>query len=270
VSRRPLDWDASTYDRVADPQEQWAREIIARMDLAGGEVVLDAGCGSGRVTRLLLERLPRGRVIAVDSSPAMVRRARATLGAGQRVEVQCQDLLALRLDERVDAIFSCAVFHHILHHERLFAQLRNALRDGGHLVAQCGGEGNIAHFRELADAVAARPPYAEYLADMGSPWHYASPAATEDRLRAAGFDSISCWLQSKPTLPSDARGFAETVLLNYHVDRLRERAPGPIAAELADWFVADVLAAAGDPLELDYVRLNIEAAAPPCMTAVNL
>jgi trans-aconitate 2-methyltransferase len=261
VSRRPLDWDASTYDRVADPQEQWAREIIARMDLRGHELVLDAGCGSGRVTRLLLERLPRGRVIAVDSSPTMVARARATLGGGERVHVECQDLLALRLDERVDAVFSCAVFHHIHDHERLFTRLRAALRDGGRLVAQCGGQGNIARFRELADAVADRPPYAQYLADMGSPWHYASPPATEERLRAAGFDSISCWLQSKPTSPCDPRGFTETVLLNYHLERLRARAPAPVAAALADWFVADVLAAAGDPLELAYVRLNIDATA---------
>jgi trans-aconitate 2-methyltransferase len=261
VSRCPLDWDATTYDRVADPQEQWAHEIIARMDLEGDEAVLDAGCGSGRVTHLLLERLPRGRVIAVDSSPTMVARARATLGSARRVEVQHQDLLALRLDERVDAVFSCAVFHHIHDHERLFARLRAVLRDGGRLVAQCGGEGNIARFREHADAVAARPPYAEYLADMGSPWHYASPTATEARLGAAGFESIGCWLQPKPTVPSDARGFAESVLLNYHLERLRERAPVAIAAELANWFVADVVAVAGDPLELLYVRLNIDATA---------
>jgi trans-aconitate 2-methyltransferase len=231
------------------------------MRLRGDEVVLDAGCGSGRVTRLLLGWLPKGRVIAVDSSPTMVARAREALDGEQRVDVRRQDLQELRLEQRVDAVFSCAVFHHIHRHGPLFERLRAALREGGRLAAQCGGEGNIARFRALADAVAARPPYAEYLADMDSPWNHASPVATEARLRAAGFESVRCWLQPKPTIPRDPRGFTESVLLNYHLQRLRERAPAPVAAELADWFVGDVLAAAGDPLELEYVRLNMDAVA---------
>jgi trans-aconitate 2-methyltransferase len=261
VSAGPLDWDAASYDRVADPQEEWAQEIIARMRLRADDVVLDAGCGSGRVTRLLLERLPRGRVIGVDSSPAMVQRARETLGPDSQVEVHCQDLLDLQLEEPVAVIFSCAVFHHIHDHERLFWGLRAALRQGGRLVAQCGGEGNIARFRRLADAVSARGPYAEYLDDMDSPWHYAGPLATEARLRAAGFESIRCWLEPKPTIPADARGFAESVLLNYHLERLHRLAPASKARDLSDAFVAEVIAEAGDPLELEYVRLNIEASA---------
>ncbi len=256
-----LDWDAATYDRVADPQEQWAREIVARMHLRGDEFVLDAGCGSGRVTRLLLEGLSRGRVIAADASPAMVERARQALAGDHRVEVTCQDLLELQLHERVDAIFSCAVFHHIFDHERLFDSLRGALAPGGRLVAQCGGAGNIDAFRCLAETVASRPRYDEYMADMRPPWHYATPEATEQRLRAAGFEEIRCWLQDKLTLPSDARGFAQTVLLNYHLDHLRKTAPPSVAEQLASAFTDEVLAEAGDPLELHYVRLNIEATA---------
>ena len=80
-SEQPRDWDAATYDRVADPQEEWAREVIDRLDLSGDETVLDAGCGSGRVTRLLVERLPRGRVIGVDASPSMIERAREVAAA---------------------------------------------------------------------------------------------------------------------------------------------------------------------------------------------
>jgi trans-aconitate 2-methyltransferase len=263
VSRVPLDWDAAAYDRVADPQEQWAREIVARLDLEGDEVVLDAGCGSGRITRLLLQRLPAGRVVAVDASPRMVDLARATLAdcAAGRVEVHRQDLLELDLVKPVDVIFSCAVFHHIHDHDRLFGKLRGALREDGRLVAQCGGEGNIDSFRKLADSVAARAPYAEHLAGMDRPWHYATVADTKARLRAAGFREVECWTQLKPTTPNDARGFSETVLLNYHLERLRTVAPPDRADDLARAFVDDVLAEAGEPLALQYVRLNIQAIA---------
>ena len=95
----PVDWDAATYHRVADNQEEWGREVLDRLELKGDETVLDAGCGSGRVTRLLLERLPEGRVIGVDAAPSMIEEARANLAEfGDRVELQVQNLLELELD----------------------------------------------------------------------------------------------------------------------------------------------------------------------------
>src|SRR5687767_1327382 len=65
-----VDWDAGSYDRVGDPQLEWAHDVLGRLELAGDERVLDAGCGTGRVTRLLLDRLPRGQVVGVDASPS--------------------------------------------------------------------------------------------------------------------------------------------------------------------------------------------------------
>jgi trans-aconitate 2-methyltransferase len=245
------DWDADTYHRVADAQESWGREVLERLPLRGDETVLDAGCGSGRVTLLLAERLPSGRVIAVDGAPSMVARARETLGS--RATVLHADLLELDLGEQVEAVFSTAVFHHIHDHDRLFGRIRGALRHGGHLVAQCGGEGNVARFRAQVDVVAERGPYTRYLRDMAPPWYYASPQETEQRLRASGFGELRCWLEPRPVTPSDPAGFLSTVLLNYHLERLPR--------ELADPFVADVLGACGEPLEVDYVRLNIDACA---------
>ncbi len=144
-----------------------AGPVIERLALRGDETVLDAGCGSGRVTKLLLERLPEGRVIAVDAAPSMVEEARAALGPG--VEVIQSDLTELELDERVDAVFSNAVFHWVPDHDALFARLRAALRPGGRLVAQCGGAGNVERFHEVAKAVGDEEPFAEYLAGLDRP-----------------------------------------------------------------------------------------------------
>jgi trans-aconitate 2-methyltransferase len=246
-----LEWDAATYDRVADPQEQWAREVLERLTLRGDERVLDAGCGSGRVTRLLAELVPNGSVVAVDGSAAMAARARENLPL--EIDVEHQDLLELTLDEPVDLVLSTAVFHHVHDHDRLFARVRSVLRPGGRLVAQCGGDGNIARFRTTSDAVAKRPPYDEFLGGMRAPWRYEAPGPTEHRLRASGFGEIRCWLEPRPTIPGDASSFLRTVILNYHVERLPDALVAP--------FVHDVLAACGEPLELDYVRLNIEAVA---------
>jgi trans-aconitate 2-methyltransferase len=248
-ARLARDWDAAGYDRVSDPQLAWAREQLERLDLDGDEVVLDAGCGSGRVTALLADLVPRGRIYAVDVAPSMVEHARAALG--DRATVLCQDLVELDLPERVDAIFSNATFHWIHDHDALFAALHRTLEPGGRLVAQCGGRGNIDAFRTLADTIAGAEPFAPYFAHWRRPWNYATDDDTAERLRAAGFTDVSCWLEPKSVTPEDPRSFIQTVCLVRHLD--------PLPHELREPFVDRVLERAGEPFVLEYVRLNMTA-----------
>jgi trans-aconitate 2-methyltransferase len=244
------DWDATTYDRVSKPLVELATTVLDRLDLSGREIVLDAGCGSGNVTLMLLERLPQGHVVAVDSAPSMVEHARQTLSG--RVTVLQADLTGLELEEPVDAVFSSAVFHWIADHDRLFERLFVALRPGGRLVAQCGGEGNIERFHEAARAVAAAPPYAEFLAGWAGPWNFAGPVETAARLERAGFEGVQTWLEPHPISPENPEDYLRTICLGYHLEQLPE--------ELRDEYVRAVLERSSD--ELDYVRLNINARRP--------
>ena len=243
------DWDAATYDRVSGPQVAMAGPVIERLTLRGDETVLDAGCGSGRVTKLLLERLPRGRVIAVDAAPSMVEEARAALG--DRVRVIRSDLTELELDEQVDAVFSNAVFHWVQDHDALFARLHAVLRPGGRLVTQCGGAGNVDRFHAVAKEVGDAEPFAEYLAGWVGPWNFAGREETEERLHRAGFDAPHVWLEPHPVVPEHTLEYLRTVCLGHHVERLPEG--------LRDEYVAAVAERCGTPVELDYMRLNIEA-----------
>jgi trans-aconitate 2-methyltransferase len=165
------DWDAATYDRISEPQLQWATEQLDRLELSGDETVLDAGCGSGRVTALLADRVPEGHVYAVDVAPSMAEHARQSLG--DRATVFCEDLVALDLPEPVQAAFSNATFHWIQDHDALFAALARAMKPGAELVAQCGGRGNIDAFRTLAEVIALEPPFAPYFETWRKPWNYA-------------------------------------------------------------------------------------------------
>ncbi|MEA2226015.1 MAG: trans-aconitate 2-methyltransferase [Solirubrobacteraceae bacterium] len=243
-------WDGQSYDRISGPMEALGREVLERLQLGGGETVLDAGCGSGRITQLLIDRVPGGCVIAVDASQSMVDAARERLPDG---DVRLADLLELELEEPVDSILSTATFHWIADHERLFSRLRAALRPGGQLVAQCGGEGNIDVLRGHAREVLEREPFAEHFVGWQPPWNYAGPRETEGRLLAAGFSSARCWLQPAPQQPEHAREFLSTIVLGPHVQQL----PG----QLREPFMDDVLAVLGEPVVVDYVRLNIDATA---------
>ena len=241
----PRDWDARAYERMSPPQEAMGREVLERLDLRGDETGLDAGCGTGRVTALLLES--HGHVIAVDGAPSMIAQARRRLPA-DRVDFKVADLVALELDEPVDAILSTATFHWIKDHDALFERMLALLRPGGQLVAQCGGEGNIA---SVVDAIArAGGPLAEW----EGPWNYASPEETAERLEGIGFTDVRTWRTEWPVEVDEPRTYFATVMLGSHLDRLPE--------DRREAYVDAVLAEMPQPIRVDYVRLNIVARRP--------
>jgi trans-aconitate 2-methyltransferase len=254
VNDAEVAWDASSYDVQAEPHEAWGRAVLDRLQLQGNESVLDAGCGTGLVSKLLLDRLPEGRLIGVDASAGMLEKARESIGADPRVELHHEDLVNLELEEPVDAVFSTATFHWILEHERLFARLYAALGPGGRLEAQCGGEGNIAEIARALDALAGDERFSPYLRPELRAWNYASVGDTEARLDRVGFSAARAWLESWPVTPRDPHAFLRTVILPWHLDRL--------PADRLDEFVDAVLGTQPRPLTVRYVRLNISARKP--------
>jgi trans-aconitate 2-methyltransferase len=246
------DWDATTYDRLSAPQQKWAAEQLDRLELNGDEVVLDAGCGSGKITLELARRVPHGTVYAVDAAPSMVAHTQEALG--DRAVAMCQDLAQLALPEPVDVIFSNATFHWIPDHDALFAALHRNLKAGGRLLAQCGGRGNIDAFRTLADEVAGEAPFAEHFIDWVWPWNYATAEETAERLQRAGFTDVSTWLEERPTELEEPRPFIATVCLMRHLD--------PLPEKLRERFVDTVMDRLDRPVVRDYVRLNMTARRP--------
>lgn len=263
VTGPPTEWDAASYHRLSAPQFSWGRQVIDRLRLEGGETVMDAGCGTGRLTALLLERLPRGRVVAVDLSQNMLEEARSHLAPrfGGRVEFLRADLAGLPFDRAFDGVFSTAAFHWVPDHSRLFRSLYASLKPGGWLVAQCGGGPNIARLMRRASVLMATEPYAAYFSGWKDAKVFADEATTAERLRAAGFADAETSLEPAPTVLSGAdefREFLTTVNMNAHLARLPE---GPLRRRFVDE-LTEQAAADDPPYSLDYCRLNIRAHRP--------
>lgn len=240
-------WNAAAYDRMADPQTAWGAIVLDRLPLQGDERVLDAGCGTGRVTEQLAARLPNGRVVALDASPEMLAEARRRLGRfGSQVEFVEADLARpLPLPAAsVDAVLSTATFHWIKDHETLFANLAAVMRPGGRLAAQCGGRGNVATLEAVVRSLGH--------GGRGS-HHFAGPDATRRRLEAAGFVDVEAWLSEEPTTfePGEPfEAFLETVCLRDILPRLDETERAAFVRRVAERLPG---------AQLDYVRLNILA-----------
>lgn len=258
----PREWDAAAYHRLSDPQTGWGRRVMQRLRLNGDEHVLDAGCGTGRLTAELAAAVPEGTVLAVDASVRMVEEARRTLAdLGPRVRVRVADLLDLTLEEPVDVVFSTAVFHHVPDHPRLFRVLLACLRPGGRLVAQCGGGPNLAAVRAMAAAAADDDPRLAPLRGWPGPWEFADAATAAARLRAAGFTGVRTSVEAAPVDLGDAERFRDhtcAVTLRSHLARLGD---DDARDALLDAVTARS-ARSEQPFTLDHWRLNLEGARP--------
>jgi len=257
------EWNSEAYHRVSRPQFEWGQKVLDRLKLRGDETVADAGCGSGRVTAKLLERLPRGSVVAMDLSQNMLQTAREHLAPkfpGQ-VFFIAADLQDIPLDGVLDAIFSSAAFHWVPDHERLFLSLVRALKPGGWLEAQCGGGPNLARVRERATELMTRSEFAVFFDGWHAPWQYPDDITTARRMRSTGFVEIKTWLEEAPaTLPDAAeyKEFLATVTLHRHLARIPDQA-------MRERFMDELgRQAARDkpPFTLDYWRLNLSGRKP--------
>lgn len=258
------EWDSTAYHQLSDPQFAWALKVINRLDalnLPAPENILDAGCGTGRVTAELLRKFPQSQILAVDASENMVRKARITLQQfGQRVTVEQRDLLELPFSNAFDLIFSTAVFHWIKDHERLFSVLHRCLKPGGFLFAQCGGGPNLKRIRTRIQQLVATEKFRPHFKDWQKVWEYPGPELTSERLKKAGFHDARCSLEEAAVRFPEEKSYADfltAMILHPYLEPL----PESLQLELKDDLVRQ--AALDQPaFVLDYWRLNLQGRKP--------
>lgn len=239
-------WQGGAYDRIAGPHADMGMAALDRLELRGSERVLDAGCGSGRVTERLLERIPWGQAVALDGSASMLAEAGRRLAHfGPRVSYVQADLgkPPLPVGGSVDAILSTAAIHWVLDHDALFEGLAGTLRPGGQLSIQCGGEGNAAELIETARAEGVETAHR---------FHLAGPAETLRRLEAQGFSGAEAWLEPH-TIEFETR----EDMVDYIVTPYLRPATGLPEEDLQR--LAGKMVDRLGVLAIDYVRLNIMA-----------
>lgn len=255
------EWNSDAYHRLSEPQVSWGKKVLSRLRLRGAEAVLDAGCGTGRLTAELLDALPRGRVVGVDLSQNMLKSAREHFAHFKpRANFVLCDLLRLPFVDCFDGIVSTAAFHWVLDHDQLFANLRRALVPEGWLEAQCGGGPNLFCLRERAGELAATGKFTSFFAGFHEPWLFQNAEGAAQTLLRAGFVEVETSIEAAATILNGAEQYNEfvrNIVLRRHLENIpSEQLRAEFMAELTDRASAD-----NPPFSLDYWRLNLRGRA---------
>lgn len=252
-------WDAKTYDKVsANVQLEWGRKLLERRAWAGNEIVMDAGAGSGNLTRVLADKVPNGHVYAVDADSNMVRQAEANLSDYGNVEVIHSGMQEVRLPAAVDVIFSNAALHWVLDQEGLFSHFWQLLKPSGELLVEFGGHGNLEGIIPSIFKVMESDRFKEHFAGWKQSWYFPKADETEKILQNAGFRDISVGMSRHTTTYPDRDSFADfvrTVVMKPFFGYLPDDAKrkGFLDALLSE------IEQRGLGWSLDYVRIGISA-----------
>ena len=264
-----MQWDAERYHIISNIQEQWGRDLIFRRKWNGNEIVVDAGCGTGRVTKLLAEKVSRGGMVyAIDIDTNMIQQTRKNLASLKNVTIIQSDLHNVELPRKINVIYSNAVLHWISEHKKVFQNFWKLLcsdnntssnnNKGGQLLIQCGGYGNLEKIHRLINLVKELDEFKEYFINWKEPWYFAKPSETHTLLKEIGFKNINVYLSNAYTTFSDRKSYSEfikTVVMRPFLDYLPKE---KLKSKYLNLFL-DKVEQSGLSWTLDYVRLNIMA-----------
>jgi trans-aconitate 2-methyltransferase len=252
-------WDARTYDKVSsNVQLEWGRQLLEKRRWIGNEIVMDAGAGSGNLTKILADKVPQGQVYAIDADSSMVQQARSNLSRWRNVQVIHSSMDNVNLPAKVDIIFSNSALHWILDQEGIFSHFWQLLKPNGELLIECGGHGNVERTLSLIFKITHSDRFREHFVDWKQSWYFPKPDETERLLQKARFRDIQVNLSKRTTIFSDRESFAnfvKTVIMQPFLGYL------PYAKK-KDQFVDALLnefERSGEGWSLDFMRLDIFA-----------
>jgi trans-aconitate methyltransferase len=204
-------WDAKTYDKVSsNVQLEWGRKLIDKRRWIGNEIVMDAGSGSGNLTKILTDRVPQGHVYAVDADPNMVQQAKSNLsGYKKNVQIIQSSMDKVNLPTQVDVIFSNAALHWVLDQKSVFSHFWQILKpNGGELLIEYGGHGNVERAVSVIFKLMRSNQFKAHFVNWKQSWYFPKPDEIEIMLERSRFRDIQVNLSKRTTYFSDRGEFA--------------------------------------------------------------
>ncbi len=260
-----MKWDAADYSRNSLAQQTWAKELIAKLQLRGGESVLDLGCGDGKVTAEIAALVGDGRVVGIDSSPEMVEFAsREFSGSLSNFAFLVGDARALDFDREFDVVFSNATLHWVIDHRPVLRGIGRALKPGGRLLLQMGGRGNAADILSLMDALPADPEWGRYFQEQVTAYGFYGPEEYVGWLREAGLTPVRAELLERDMAQEGKDGLASWVRTTWlpYTQRVPEERRDDFVSDIVERYVRSHPPDSDGLVHVQMSRLEVEATKP--------
>ncbi len=256
-------WNADDYRQNSAAQQQWAQELIAKLNLIGNETVLDVGCGDGKVTAEIASHLSRGQVIGVDNSDAMIALANREYPESSfpNLRFQQMDARELSFDGQFDVVFSNAVLHWIHDHSPVLSGMFQSLKPGGKILLQMGAQHGIRAFMDALDQVLTLPQWSGYFTGFPCPYGFKSIADYQTLLPAIGFEIKRLELIEKHVVHRNKealKGWVRTTWIPY-TERVPENQRADFIDAIADQYLESNPADEVGRVHVLMVRLEVEA-----------
>ena len=252
-------WDAQTYDKVSsNVQLEWGRKLLEKRNWNGNEIVMDAGAGSGNLTKILAVKVPQGQIYAVDTDPNMVHQAKSNLSGYRNVQVIHSSIDKVNLPTQVDVIFSNSALHWILDQECVFWQFWQLLKPNGMLLIEYGGHRNVERELSVIFKIMQSDQFKEHFPKWKQSWYFPKADETERLLHKARFRDIQVNLSKRTTPFSDRQSFAifvKTVIMKPFLGYLTD---SKNKEQFLDAFLNE-FERSGWTWSLDFMRLSISA-----------
>ncbi len=256
-------WDAADYERHSSSQQQWARDAIRALKLAGDERVLDIGCGDGKVTAELAARIPDGSVLGIDSSETMIEFAHRRFPPALFPNLQFRWGDATRLAYRhdFDLVVSFASLHWISDHLAVLAGIKRALTPPGRTLLQFGGKGNAALISDVANELATERRWKGYFVGFTYPWYFYGVEEYRGFISRVGLSPERIELIPKDMVHDGKealKGWVRTVFLPY-TGRLPEALREDFVEQIAKTYIEKRPLDENGHVHVQMVRLEVQA-----------
>ncbi|MGX2041751.1 class I SAM-dependent methyltransferase [Methylocaldum sp. MU1018] len=256
-------WNPEDYARHSAGQEAWARERLSGLELRPDDRVLDIGCGDGRITAELAQRVPFGGAVGVDLSEDMIRYAAKRYPASDypNLAFRQADARTLPFHEEFTVVFSNAALHWVRDHGPVLAGIACALKPGGRCRMEMGGRGSAAALIAAFDAVADNPEWRGAFEGFELPFGFYDAESYRRWLVEVGLKPERVQLIDKDMAHAGREAFIGWLRTAWHpyTSRVPAERRGLFIETVAERYLAGNPPDAAGRIHVVMVRLQVEA-----------
>lgn len=178
-------WDAKHYKEHSKPQEEGGLDVLKDFPFTGYEHVLDLGCGDGRTTAAIAQKVSHGNVIGIDPSHSMITACEGSYSSVQNLSFFQMRAEEFSFDKPFDLVVSFYALHYVENHRAILCKIYDALKPGGTLIIRMSGGDNQA-VAEVFD----REPWKSLFAKQKNRWYSQQEGDYKKWLQEVGFSNI--------------------------------------------------------------------------------